>query len=58
MPIATAVHVYPLYVTSCSYSAMYRKQQILRGTKLSRLTGFLAECRENCHAFVKLQYII
>ena len=36
---------------------IYHKQQILRGTKLSRFTGFLAECRENCRGFVKLQYI-
>ena len=35
----------------------YHKQQILRGTKLSRFTGFLAECRENCCDFAKLQYI-
>ena len=28
-----------------------------RGTKLSRFTGYLAQCRENCRGFVKLQYI-
>ena len=35
----------------------YHKLEILHGTKLLRFTGFLAECRENCRGFVKLQYI-
>ena len=39
------------------FNHIYHKQQILCGTKLSPFTGFLAECRENCRGFVKLQYI-
>ena len=54
LTVAPINNVHPFVVTCV---ARYHKQQILRGTKLSWFTGFLAECRENCHSFVKLQYI-
>ena len=38
-------------------SNKYRKQQILRGDKTFTVHWFLAECRENCRDFVKMQYI-
>ena len=47
-----------LIYTDCNIiMPIYRKQQILRSTKLSRFTVFLAEYRENHRGFVKLQYI-